>query len=112
MGVSTNFYTIYGVRTEWDSDFSEAYDEVYKDPDVPFVLMDSMGGEYFIFGIVLFNSGDMRWGFENGDAFKEIDLGALSGLETEYRQKFIPKFPQFASLIDQPFKLMTLAHYG
>ena len=112
MGVSTNFYTMFGVRTEWESTFADVYDEIYNDNDVPFVLMDSMGGEYFIFGEILFNSGDMRWGFEKGDVFKEIDTNALHELEIAYRKKFITKFPQFALLIDQPFKLMTFAHYG
>jgi hypothetical protein len=112
MGVSTNFYTIHGIKTEWNDALSEAYDEVYDDEDTPFVLMDGMGGEYFIFGSILFDSGDMRWGFEDGDQFKEIDLSTLPDLEEKYKARFIAKFPEFKELMDAPFVIMTLAHFS
>jgi hypothetical protein len=112
MGVSTNFYTIYGIKVDWDEAFNDAYDEVYDDMDTPYVLFDGMGGEYIIFGEILFNSGDARWGFEDGDSFKEIDLSKLSEIETNYKKQFVEKFPQFKHLVDQPFKVMSLAHYS
>lgn len=112
MGVSTNFYTIYGLKIDWNEEFSEAYEEVYNDSDTPFVLMDGMGGEYMIFGEVLFNSGDDRWGFEHGDTFKEIHTHKLLEIQKEYTDKFYAKFPDFLHLIAPPFKLMTLAHYS
>lgn len=112
MGISTNFYTICGIKTEWIDDFSDAYDEVYGDQDNPYVLFDDMGGKYIIFGEVLFNSGDARFGFKGGDHFKEIDLSKLSEIETNYKKQFVEKFPQFEHLIDQPFKVMTLTHYS
>jgi hypothetical protein len=112
MGISTNFYTIYGIKVEWDDAFNDAYDEVYDDEDTPFVLTDGMSGEYMVFGAVLFDSGDARWGFEEGDSFKEIDTNTLVNLELGYRTEFLAKFPEFAYIIEQPFKLMTLAHYS
>ena len=112
MGVSTNFYTMYGIKTDWLDDFSEAFDEVYDDGDTPSVLLGAMDGDYMIFGFVLFDSGDARWGFEDGDSFKEIDISTLPEKEAEYKGEFIAKFPQFAHLMDQPFKLMCLAHYS
>lgn len=111
MGISTNFYTIYGVKVPWDDDFNLAYDEVYDDADAPWVLLDGMGGKYMIFGEKLFDSGDYRWDFEGGDTFKEIDLSKLSEIETNYKKQFVRKFPQFKNLMDQPFKIMTLVHY-
>ena len=112
MGVSTNFYTIYGIKIDWNEEFNEAYQEVYDDPDTPYVLSDDMGGEYIIFGEVLFNSGDDRWGFENGDQYKEIDPTDFIDIEYYYKHKFVDKFPQFKDLITHPFKLITLAHYS
>jgi hypothetical protein len=113
MGVSTNFYTIYGIKIdEYPNDFSEAYDDVYDDDDTPFVLMDGMCGEYMIFGEILFDSGDLRWGFENGDAFKSINLEDLADTEKDYKEQFIKKFPQFSHYMDGKFQLMTLAHFS
>ena len=86
MGISTHFYTIYGIETKgkYPKDFSKAYYDVYEDVDTPFVLFDGMNGEYMILGVKLFDSGDARWGFENGDIFAEIDLNTLSTLESGY----------------------------
>lgn len=112
MGVSTNFYTVLGIKTEWLDDFAEAYDEVYDDPDTPFVLMDSMDGDYMIFGTVLFDSGDARWGFEDGDSFTEIDISTFAHREEKYKAEFSSKFPEFTHLMDVPFNLMSLAHYS
>lgn len=112
MGVSTNFYTIHGVKTEWNDEFVEFYDEVYEDKDTPFLIIDGMGGEYLIFGSLLFDSGDYRWGFENGDQYKEIDLTTLAEKEDTYKKAFIAKFPQFKEWMDQPFKIMSLAHFS
>lgn len=114
MGISTHFYTIYGIETKgkYPKDFSKAYYDVYEDVDTPFVLFDGMNGEYMILGVKLFDSGDARWGFENGDIFAEIDLNTLSTLESGYRDMFLAKFPDFGHLLNPEFKLMTLAHYS
>jgi len=59
MGVSTNIYTFYGVKIEWDDDFHEAYDEVYADLQVP-VIVDAMMGEYIVCYSILATSA-MVW---------------------------------------------------
>lgn len=111
MGISTNYYTVHGLRLEWNDEFNEAYDEVYDVADTPFVLIDGMSGEYIILGKILYDSGDLRWG-ETEDSFVDIDLDTLPALESKYKQEFIAKFPEFASLVEQPFKLMTFVHYS
>jgi hypothetical protein len=114
MGIDTYFYTIYGVKVDWDDDFNEAYDAVYDNADTPWVLLDGMGGEYMIFGFPLFTSGNLRWGFEDGDYYKEIDnLPELDFKEIDYRKEFAKKFPKFIHLLeDKPFKLISLIHYS
>lgn len=112
MGISTNFYTICGIKINWNDDFSEAYEEVYNDSDTPHVLFECYACKYMIFGERLFDSGDYRWGFEGGDHFKEIDLSKLSEIEANYKKQFVEKFPQFKHLMEQPFKVMTLVHYS
>lgn len=112
MGVSTNVYTMHGTKIDWDDKFIEAYDEVYDDKDTPIVLLDGMGGDYIVFGTTLFDSGVMRWGLEGGDTFKEFELEQLHELETTYKTEFKTKFPEFAHLMDVPFKIMSFVHYS
>jgi hypothetical protein len=113
MGVDTNFYTIYGVKIDWNDDFNEAYDAVYDDPDTPWVLMDGMSGKYMIFGQLLFDSGNMRWGFEDGQQYTEISLDNLEGIATYYCRNFAQKFPKFQNLIKtEDFRVMSLVHFS
>ena len=115
MGIDTHYYTVYGVKHEWDDKISEfnenAYDDAYNDDDTPNVILDSMSGEYVIFGEILYDSGNLRWG-DMEDVFVEIDLYKLPAIETAYKKAFVAKFPEFASLVEAPFKLMTFAHYS
>lgn len=108
MGISTNYYTIYGIKCDYDKSFAESYNEVYDDNDTPFVLIDGMGGDYMIFGVVLFDSGNLRYG-DIKDYFVEIEIDSYK--EMEYKRQFNAKFPTFSHLMDAPFKLMTLVHY-
>jgi hypothetical protein len=110
MGISTNYYTVHGIKLPWNNEFAEAHNEVYDD-DTPFVLFESYECEYIILGTPLFDSGDLRW-MEIEDNFTEIDLSVLSSLESKYKQEFITKFPEFVLLVEQPFKLMTFVHYS
>ena len=111
MGISTNYYTVHGIKLEWNDEFNEAYDEVYDDADTPFVLIDGMSGEYIILGKILYDSGDLRYG-ETEDSFVEINLDILPDIEMDYKQEFIAKFPQFKNLVTEDFKLMTFVHYS
>lgn len=107
MGISVNYYTIYGVKLAWNKEFNETLEELgYGHNETPFVLKDVMSGKYIILGKVLH-----EWD-EYGDCFSEIDIDSLSDYEEQYRQEFVAKFPEFATLLDHPFKLMTLVHYS
>ena len=110
MSTSTNFYTIYGIKTEWDDEFSQACDKA--DEHTPLVLMDNIYCEYMIFGTRLFDSGDARWCFAGGDVYSEINISSLEDCEEKYKEAFIAKFPKFAYLVDKPFRLMSLVHYS
>ena len=113
MGISTNFYTVFGLKLPFKKDFFEKADKNHGDDNAPFVLQDGMCGSYTICGIVLFDSGDLRWGFENGDEFKEIpSVQELSLLEQNYKTNFYKYYPEIYPEIDKPFKLMTFAHYS
>ena len=115
MGISTNYYTVYGIKYGYDDvpeDFMEHFDDIGYGKGMPTVIVDGMSGEYIIFGQILFDSGDLRWG-EIEDAYVEIDLDILPELEAKYRKDFAAKFPQHTHLIDgKPFKLMTFVHYS
>lgn len=111
MGVSTNIYTYYGVKIPYDNELSEAYEEHYENPQAPDILFDDMCGKYIVLGVRLYNSGDMRYGMEDGDHWKEIDLGMLPKHQIEYKEAFKQFYPQFMHLLDKPFKLITFTHY-
>lgn len=112
MGVSTNCYTIIGVRLEMNDAFVEAWDDVYSDDDTPNVIVDCMSGEYLILGEILFDSGDYRWGFEDGDTYKEHSHTKLIEKEQAYKTAFISKFPEFKDLVKEPFKVISVVHYS
>lgn len=115
MGISTHFYTIWGIRHDWSTmeKFIEGpYEDTWEDDDTPFMLVDGMCGEYVILGRILFDSGDMRYGFENGNSFVQVDVNKLPVFEALYKDAFIKKYPDFTHFVDKPFKLMTLAHYS
>lgn len=115
MGISTHFYTIWGIRLALDDDTASFVTLVDNDnfysADSSWALVDGMGGKYVILGKCLFDSGDQRYG-ECNDSFVEIDMNSLPALEQEYKDAFIKKYPHFAHFMDAPFRLMTLAHYS
>lgn len=111
MGVSTHYYVVYGIRHEYHEEFSEAYDEVYNDHDVPFVVIDGMGGEYTIIGTLLFDSGDLRYS-NIKDELTITEVSSLQELERQYKEKFVAKFPKFSHLVEDEFKIITVAHYS
>lgn len=113
MGVDTYFYTIYGVKMDWNDDFYEEYGEVLFDSGYPWALLDGMSGKYMIFGEPLFDSGNMRWGFEDGQVYAEIPLDNLQSIAEIYCNDFAEKFPKFKDLIkSEDFKLISLMHYS
>lgn len=111
MGISTHFYTVWGIRLALDDDAASFIDNDIYSADSPWVLVDGMGGKYVILGKCLFDSGDQRYG-ECEDSFVEIDMSSLPTLEQEYKDAFVKKYPDYAELVYKPFKLMTLVHYS
>jgi hypothetical protein len=111
MGISTNIYGYFGIKIDWDDALSDAYDNVYDDHDTPDCQLDGMSGDYMVFGERLYNSGDFRWGMEDGDGCKRIELDKLPQIEAEYKAKFVKKFPDFAHLMDRPFEIIIFTHY-
>ena len=71
-----------------------------------------MGGEYQVLGVKLYDSGDFRWGMENGDEYKEIDISKFPDLEAEYKAKFMAQFPQFSHHMEKPFSMLMFTHYS
>ena len=110
MGVSTNVCTYYGIEIPYNQEFADAYDKVYENCPVD-VLIDGMGGDYIVLGKKLFDSGDFRWGMEDGDAFKEIDTNDFGRIERDYKLAFILCFPQFNELMIPKFKILAFTHY-
>lgn len=107
MGITTRYYTVYGVYHEgYDSDLGDlAYERKFD------LIMDSMGGEYHIVGATLFDGGDMRWG-EPKDEFKKIALDELDRLREEYSEKFREVLPEYADKLKGNWQLMTFVHYS
>lgn len=111
MGISTNIYVVYGVRTGWHDEFMEVeMERTYDDPDAPRVIADGMGGDYMVMGEVLFDSGDFRWGMENGDWLGYIDLASLPEIEQAYRERWARYYPDHLEMINQPFRLFAFTH--
>lgn len=112
MGINMHIYGMFGVEHKWNDEFSDAHDEVYDDADTPNVIMDGMGGDYMVFGEILYDSGDGRYGFEGADPMKTYDVSELNAIEDKYKQAFLAKFPKFAELVSQPFKIIMFTHYS
>lgn len=119
MGISTHYYTVYGVRVNnYDDDLS---DELYGDDDLYSLLvdgtlpedfgliMDGMSGDYMVFGKILFDSGDLRYN-DFKDTFVEIGLDKLADYRRDYIRKFSEHFPKFDHYLNAEWKLMTFMH--
>ena len=112
MGVSTNIYGVWGIRMEYDHDFSAAYDEVYDDARTPNVILDGMMGEYIVLGHQFYDSGDMRYGMEGGDQLATLSAQDMTKLEAEYKQRFVTVFPEFAHLVEPAFEVVVFTHWS
>jgi len=116
MGVNLNFYTFYGVRTEYLDNFSEAYNDVYiangyKDPVGLDIVTDGMSGEFMVFGIKLWDSGDARYGYAGGESFASFDPNNLADQRNEYIARFKEVFPDFAHIVDEKWLIHSFAYY-
>lgn len=109
MGVSTEAFTFYGVKLDWNDEFAEAYDDYY-DALESVVILDGMGGDYIVIGAKLFESGDSRWDAMSG--FGIIDVNSLDAEKKAATDLFLEHMPEFSSLIEGEWKLMTFIHYS
>lgn len=115
MGVSINVYGFFGVRLNWNDQLNDAFEEFWNDnreQDLPDYAFDSMTGDYQVLGVRLFDSGDFRYGAEDGDGCTKLDLESLADQEQKYKDDFINKFPQFAEIMEEPFKILMFTHYS
>jgi hypothetical protein len=125
MGINVHVYSYWGVRTEWNEQFSDAYDELYdknmeqygynKEPaDAQVeVLIDGMSGEYMVFGERLYDSGDSRWGEMVNSNEVDISHGVLDQMRWDYMSKFKRLYPdQYEWLAAKPWRLVNLVHYS
>jgi hypothetical protein len=112
MGISTHYYTFYGVKLSYpeDENFTEA---LYEKSSTKFdYILDGMSGDYFLLGKILFDSGDLRWS-DIEDTWVNIPLDKLDDYDKIWREGFQEDFPEYAQLIEgQVSKLITLAHYS
>jgi hypothetical protein len=124
MGINTNCYCYWGVKTAWSNEFSDASEAVYEaniakygygkltsDADVD-NKADCMGAEYMIFGKQLWDSGDARWNEMVNETQTEINGEILQAWRTEYIEHFKSLYPDQLHLIDVPWKLINFVHYS
>ena len=125
MGINIHCYSYWGVRTEWNRDFYDAYEEVeeanvdqYGYNKAPAgtqveVLVDGMSGEYMVFGVRLYDSGDARWGEMTNSNEVEISQKILDAMREEYMTQFKRLYPNhFEWLAAKPWRLVNLVHYS
>lgn len=125
MGINTHVYSYWGVRTEWNTEFYDAYQAVedaniekYGYNNAPAdaqveVLMDGMSCEYMVFGERLYDSGDARWGEMNNSNEVEIYPEKMDNLCYEYMEQFKRLYPDhYEWLNSKPWRLVNLVHYS
>lgn len=125
MGINVHVYSYFGVRTEWNDEFFEAYEAVEESNTVQYgynnapagtqvdVLMDGMSCEYMVFGVELYDSGDSRWGEMYNSNEVEINQDILDQMRSEYMADFKRLYPdQYEWLAAKPWRLVNLVHYS
>lgn len=125
MGINCHCYSYWGVRTEWNEEFSNDYEEVYsinvklygydKEPSDAQVevLMDGMSCDYMIFGVQLYDSGDSRWGEMINSNEIDINQSILDNMKNQYMIQFKKLYPQhYDWLAKKPWRLINLVHYS
>ena len=116
MGISTHYYTVYGVHVDsYDDELSDAlygegdlFNIIEECPDLD-IIMDGMGGNYMVMGKILFDSGDLRWN-DFKDTFVEVDMASLSEYRYRCTEQFMNHLPGFGHYMDREWKLMTFMH--
>lgn len=125
MGINVHVYSIWGVRTEWNEEFYEAYEKIEEENIDKYgynsrpadsqieVLVDGMSGEYMVFGVELYDSGDSRWGEMVNSNEVELDQTILDTMHNEYMGLFKDLYPDhYQWLAEKPWRLVNLVHYS
>ncbi len=118
MGINIHCYSYWGVRTEWDEAVSDRWNELDSEHDIDpkddvEILMDGMGGVYMVFGVMLYDSGDARWGEMVNSNEVEVNDAILETMRSEYMNKFKQLYPdQYEWLAAKPWRLVNLVHYS
>lgn len=125
MGINTHVYSYWGVRTEWNDAVYDRYEEIeeancdlYGYNKAPAgsnvdILSDGMSGNYMVFGVQLYDSGDARWGEMVNSNEVEINDAVLEQMRAEYMAKFKTLYPdQHEWLAAKPWRLVNLVHYS
>jgi hypothetical protein len=118
MGINIHCYSYWGVRTEWSEAVSDRWNELDYEHDIDpkddvEILMDGMGGVYMVFGVMLYDSGDARWGEMVNSNEVEINDAILEQMRADYMAKFKTLYPdQYEWLAAKPWRLVNLVHYS
>ena len=125
MGINIHVYTYYGVKTNWNDDFYTDYEEIEEqnidiygwNRDIPEdkqvdVLVDCMSGEYLLFGIRLYDSGDFRYCNKmNNYQELQLDISTLEQGKQKYIEIFSKLYPDRVHLLEGKWKLINIIHY-
>jgi hypothetical protein len=117
MGINIHVYSYWGVRTEYNNDVSDRWNDLDEQDISPVnnveILMDGMSGEYMVFGVRLYDSGDSRWGEMINSNEVEVNDAILETMRSEYMSKFKTLYPdQYEWLAAKPWRLVNLVHYS
>ena len=117
MGINIHVYSYWGVRTEYNNDVSDRWNDLDEQDISPVndveILMDGMSGEYMVFGVQLYDSGDSRWGEMVNSNEVEINDAILEQMRAEYMNRFKQLYPdQYEWLAAKPWRLVNLVHYS
>lgn len=114
MGISTRYYTFYGVKAPYPQGDDIFVETLYERDRSKFDhVLDAMSGDYLLLGKTLFKSHDLRWADFDGDEWKTIPLDSLAEYDKVWRESFLEDFPDHAHLIEgKVSELFTFAHYS
>lgn len=114
MGISTRYYTFYGVKAPYPQGDDIFVETLYERDRSKFDhVLDAMSGDYLLLGKALFKSHDLRWDDFDGDDWKTIPLDSLAEYDKVWREGFLEDFPDHAHLIEgKVSELFTFAHYS
>ena len=120
MGININNYGVYGVKiNDYNSEMSELDEKLYElnNQGIHFVdvIADGMMGEYIIFGQKFWDSGDWRYGAEDGQSLGILDPDSesLQKIRELIINGFQEHLPNYVHLVNdhKQWQIMALTHY-